>query len=481
MLLLTRTGPESCPYPPVLHPPGTPRPRSAGDPRTGREGHPCTPGAGCRDRRTRRRRRGGGVVVGAGRGLRRGRRSARVSALQAQHAAEALAGAEPSWPGSAACSSTSGPRPPIVRPPTRRPGELAAGVFAELSTKALEQNNAQFLELADARLMEAQQAAQGDLDQRTPGHRATAHAPGRPARPLRTGAAAARARAPEGLHGAERPGASSWPSPRTVSSPRPATWSPPCVRRPPGAGGVRCSCVGWWRWRACSSTATSTSRCTPRATTGGCVPTWSCTCPGAKQVVVDAKVPLQAFLDATDATDEATRKTHLVSHARQLRAHVDALSKKAYWQQFDDSPEFVVAFIPGDPLLAAALEHDSVAARARRVPPGAAGHPDDPDRAAADRGLRMAAGRAGRERPRGAADRSRALQAAGHLRRAHGPHRAQPQRRGRRLQQGGGLARAQRHAPGPPLPGARGGRVGQGDARARPGRRRGPQPAGARA
>ncbi len=81
--------------------------------------------------------------------------------------------------------------------------------------------------------------------------------------------------------------------------------------------------------------------------------------PGAKRVVVDAKVPMQAFLDATDATDEPSRKTHLVSHARQLRAHIDALSKKSYWQQFDDSPEFVVAFIPGDPLLAAALEHDS--------------------------------------------------------------------------------------------------------------------------
>jgi DNA recombination protein RmuC len=81
--------------------------------------------------------------------------------------------------------------------------------------------------------------------------------------------------------------------------------------------------------------------------------------PGAKRVVVDAKVPMQAFLDATDATDESTRKTHLVSHARQLRSHVDALAKKSYWQQFDDSPEFVIAFIPGDPLLAAALEHDS--------------------------------------------------------------------------------------------------------------------------
>jgi DNA recombination protein RmuC len=75
--------------------------------------------------------------------------------------------------------------------------------------------------------------------------------------------------------------------------------------------------------------------------------------------VVDAKVPLQAFLDANDATDEGDRKAHLVVHARHLRTHVDALAKKAYWDQFENSPEYVVAFIPGDALLAAALEHDS--------------------------------------------------------------------------------------------------------------------------
>jgi DNA recombination protein RmuC len=81
--------------------------------------------------------------------------------------------------------------------------------------------------------------------------------------------------------------------------------------------------------------------------------------PGAKQVVVDAKVPLQAFLDANEAVDDESRRSHLQAHARQLRAHVDSLSKKAYWQQFANSPEFVVAFVPGDPLLAAALEHDA--------------------------------------------------------------------------------------------------------------------------
>jgi DNA recombination protein RmuC len=80
--------------------------------------------------------------------------------------------------------------------------------------------------------------------------------------------------------------------------------------------------------------------------------------PGAKNVAVDAKVPLQAFLEAGEADDESVRTARLVDHARQLRAHVDALSRREYWKRIEPSPEFVVAFIPGDPLLTAALEHD---------------------------------------------------------------------------------------------------------------------------
>jgi len=80
--------------------------------------------------------------------------------------------------------------------------------------------------------------------------------------------------------------------------------------------------------------------------------------PGGKNVAVDAKVPLQAFLDANEADDEGVRRAHLAAHGRQMKAHVDALAKKEYWKRVDPSPEFVVAFIPGDPLLTAALEHD---------------------------------------------------------------------------------------------------------------------------
>jgi DNA recombination protein RmuC len=74
--------------------------------------------------------------------------------------------------------------------------------------------------------------------------------------------------------------------------------------------------------------------------------------------VVDAKVPLEAFLALLDADDDNERALCQAKHARQLRTHVDQLAKKDYWKQFDRSPQMVVAFIPGDQLLAAAFESD---------------------------------------------------------------------------------------------------------------------------
>ena len=66
--------------------------------------------------------------------------------------------------------------------------------------------------------------------------------------------------------------------------------------------------------------------------------TWWCTCRAGKNVAVDAKVPLQAFLDANEADDEGVRRAHLASHGRQVKAHVDALAKKEYWKRVDPSP-----------------------------------------------------------------------------------------------------------------------------------------------
>ena len=78
---------------------------------------------------------------------------------------------------------------------------------------------------------------------------------------------------------------------------------------------------------------------------------------GGKNVVVDAKVPLEAFLDAT-ASDEDEQTHHLARHARQLRQHVDTLAAKSYWRALPATPEFVVLFVPGESFLSAALEAD---------------------------------------------------------------------------------------------------------------------------
>ncbi|HIF18674.1 MAG: DNA recombination protein RmuC [Cycloclasticus sp.] len=80
--------------------------------------------------------------------------------------------------------------------------------------------------------------------------------------------------------------------------------------------------------------------------------------PDQRDIVVDAKTPLDAYLTATEQTDDALRKTHLIRHARQVRDRVKELSKKAYWSQFKNTPDFVVLFIPGDQFLSAALEQD---------------------------------------------------------------------------------------------------------------------------
>ncbi len=80
--------------------------------------------------------------------------------------------------------------------------------------------------------------------------------------------------------------------------------------------------------------------------------------PGGKQIVVDAKAPLGAFLEAQEVPDDATRKLKLVAHARQVRDHVDGLAGKAYWDALGDSVEMVVLFLPGETLFAAALQHD---------------------------------------------------------------------------------------------------------------------------
>ena len=232
-----------------------------------------------------------------------------------------------------------------------------AGEFAELSAQALARNNAQFLELADARLKATQQEATGDLEQRK-------QAIEQLLSPLRDQLGKyeqglrllelERQRAYTGLSEQVRHLSESQQQLQTetrnlVTALRaPATrgrWGEMQLRRVVEVAGMVAHCD-------------FDEQVTATTDDGRMRPDMVVHLPGARCVVVDAKVPLQAFLDATEATDEETRRAHLEAHARQLRTHVDALTKKGYWQQFDRSPEFVVAFVPGDPLLAAAFEHD---------------------------------------------------------------------------------------------------------------------------
>lgn len=80
--------------------------------------------------------------------------------------------------------------------------------------------------------------------------------------------------------------------------------------------------------------------------------------PDQRQLVVDVKTPLDAYLAAAEAEDDVQRKLALERHAKNVRTHIRMLASKAYWKQFDESPEFVILFIPGDQFLSAALAEE---------------------------------------------------------------------------------------------------------------------------
>ena len=95
-----------------------------------------------------------------------------------------------------------------------------------------------------------------------------------------------------------------------------------------------------------------------QSTTGEVRPDMLIRLPGGKTIAVDAKAPMQAFLEALEASDETVRKAKFTEHARVVRGHIDALGNKSYWKNIQPSPEFVVLFIPGEAFYSAALRYE---------------------------------------------------------------------------------------------------------------------------
>ena len=123
---------------------------------------------------------------------------------------------------------------------------------------------------------------------------------------------------------------------------------------------------------------------------------------GKRNLVVDSKVSLGAYFEALNATDEQVRAERLAAHARHVRTHVDQLAAKAYWERLTPTPELVIAFVPGEAMLAQALETDTTLIEYASGEAGHAGQPDHLDPDAAHGGLRVDRVPVRRRRPQGA-------------------------------------------------------------------------------
>ncbi len=243
----------------------------------------------------------------------------------------------------------------------REKAELIGGQLAEhfqvLSAQALDRSTDTFLQIAEGRLSAANARAAGDLDNRTA-------AVEQLVQPLRE----TLARVESQLREAEAARRSSHAAlSEQVAIARQSSEELRAQTRALVTALRRPEARGRWgemQLRRVVELAGMTSRCdfdeqVSVATADGALrPDMVIRLAGGKNIVVDSKVSLAAYLEAAEAAADDVRAARLGAHARHLREHVDRLAAKAYWAALASSPEFVVLFIPGEAFLAPALEHD---------------------------------------------------------------------------------------------------------------------------
>jgi len=230
--------------------------------------------------------------------------------------------------------------------------------FKALSAEALHHNNRSFLDLARETLSGFQEQARGDLDKRQTAIaaivdpvRQTLESMDRQIRDLES----TRAGAYEGLKQQVLSLVESQTQLRSETGNLVRALRTPAARGRWGEIQLRRVCEMAGMLDHCDFV----EQATVDSGAGRLRPDLTVTLPGGKTIVVDAKTPLEGYLDGVQATDEAGRREGMTRHVRHVREHMKQLGTKAYWDQFANSPEFVVLFLPGENFFSAALEQDA--------------------------------------------------------------------------------------------------------------------------
>jgi DNA recombination protein RmuC len=229
--------------------------------------------------------------------------------------------------------------------------------FKALSADALRDNNASFVHLAKATLEKFQESAQGDLDRRQQAIgelvmplKESLHKVDEKIRELETTRAVAYSNLSEHLKSlTSAQGNLERETAKLVGALRSSStrgrWGEIQLQRVVEMAGM----VSYCDFTLQASVETEDGRLRPDLVIR---------LPSRKNIVIDAKAPLDAYLDSMEALDEDGRRSKLRDHARQIRSHLARLSMKSYWAQFEPAPEFVVLFLPGETFFSAALEQD---------------------------------------------------------------------------------------------------------------------------